>query len=201
MKKSTKFLLALGSISSLVTLPLIAAKCNKTEEKKDDSTNKTDNTGNKTDGSSENTTETSDVNSIVKDLKDILVLVKSEQVKKVLEEFKKDSKSYSLWYDRKSKNIVITKGNHAPFGRNFSGEKWDLFELNDKGSKIDGNFQLVNDEKPIFKENKLSGQLNFTFDSNTQNITIKYKVGEFKGKDNTPEVSEKANESTISLKD
>ncbi|PZV97736.1 variable surface lipoprotein [Metamycoplasma auris] len=40
MKKLNKFLLTLGSISSLAALPLIAASCDKTDKSKDDNSNK-----------------------------------------------------------------------------------------------------------------------------------------------------------------
>nr|WP_233749842.1 variable surface lipoprotein [Mycoplasmopsis agalactiae] len=194
MKKSSKFLSALGSISVLTTLPLIAAKCNEPEAKIDKDGNKTDTPATTT------TTETTDVNSIVKDLKDVLTLSSDSKKDDILKKLKEDSSKYTLWYDRKDHNIVITEGTKAPFGKSFSGKKWVLFTLNDKASKITGNFQLVNDTKPTYSENKLSTQLNFSIDEKKENITIKYKVGEFKGKDTAPEISEKANESTVSIK-
>ncbi|WP_233742606.1 variable surface lipoprotein [Mycoplasmopsis agalactiae] len=116
MKKSSKFLSALGSISVLTTLPLIAAKCNEPEVKKDKDSSKPDTPATTT------TTETTDVNSIVKDLKDVLTLSSDSKKDDILKKLKEDSSKYTLWYDRKDHNIVITEGTTAPFGKVLKGK-------------------------------------------------------------------------------
>ncbi|PZV99823.1 variable surface lipoprotein [Metamycoplasma auris] len=186
MKKTTKFLLALGSIVSLTTLPLIAAKCGGTKEESKSETTTTN--------------EEVTVDTIAKNLKDILVVTSDVKTKDGLDKLKKDSSKYTLWYDRKIERIVMVEGTNPPFGKKFDGEKWGIFDLNDKGSTIKSPYQLVNAKEPIFKGTSLSTRLDFTLDAKKETITIEYKVGKFLGKDNDPDVSKESNKSTISIK-
>lgn len=134
MKKSSKFLLVLGSISVLIILLLIVVKCNEFEVKKDKEGNKIDIFVIII------IIEIIDVNLIVKDLKDVLILFSDSKKDDILKKLKEDSSKYIFWYDRKDYNIVIIEGIKVFFGKKFKGKKWVFFIFNDKVSKIIGNF-------------------------------------------------------------
>lgn len=134
MKKSSKFLLVLGSISVLIILLLIVVKCNEFEVKIDKDGNKIDIFVIII------IIEIIDVNLIVKDLKDVLILFSDSKKDDILKKLKEDSSKYIFWYDRKDYNIVIIEGIKVFFGKSFSGKKWVFFIFNDKVSKIIGNF-------------------------------------------------------------
>lgn len=115
MKKSSKFLLVLGSISVLIILLLIAVKCNEFEVKKDKEGNKIDIFVIII------IIEINDVNLIVKDLKDVLILFSDSKKDDILKKLKENSSKYIFWYDRKDYNIVIIEGIKVFFGKSFSG--------------------------------------------------------------------------------
>ncbi|PZV99871.1 hypothetical protein [Metamycoplasma auris] len=145
----------------------------------------------------------SEVDKIAKKSKDILILGKD--AKDEIELLKKDDKKYTLWYDRNNKKIVMTEGKKPPFGRNFKGMKWDLFDLSEKVNEIGNEIQLINANNPTFEVQKgdrkftnLSTRIDFKFDDKKENIILEYKIGKFiKGKD--PEVSKEKNSSTIKI--
>lgn len=116
MKKSSKFLLVLGSISVLIILLLIVVKCNEFEVKKDKDSSKFDIFVIII------IIEIIDVNLIVKDLKDVLILFSDSKKDDILKKLKEDSSKYIFWYDRKDYNIVIIEGIMVFFGKVLKGK-------------------------------------------------------------------------------
>ncbi|ENY69185.1 Hypothetical protein, predicted lipoprotein [Metamycoplasma auris 15026] len=135
--------------------------------------------------------EPNEMDEVVKNLQDIFTPSFAQEDFDELRKFKTDSSSYSLWYDKDKRNIVLIKGSESPFEeKNKDKDNYAIFGLGGNASQIKSNIQLVNHNKPATITNKdgheivtLSNKLDFRILKDEGNdkfyIEINYRVAKF----------------------